>query len=352
MRNLRLEGRPLKRAVDVVRWLVASQGQEFAGAKWALGLRMSGATDAGVEREFDAGAFLRTHVMRPTWHFVCQEDIRWILALTAPRVNAMNAHQYRELALDASTLRKAHAVLGKTLEGGRQLTRHELREALARARIDVADGRRMAYILMHAELDALVCSGARRGKQFTYALLDERAPRARRLSRADAIVELAGRYFTTRGPATVGDFAKWSGLAATDARAGLEAVSSKLRREVVGGQTYWAAGSPPRARRGPPIAHLLSIYDEYVSSYKDRSAMASAEDGKRLVGMGNALGYVFLVDGRIAGTWSRALAPRSVRIQLTAFRKLTRAEQRAVVAAATRFTRFIGREHVLDLGLA
>jgi hypothetical protein len=107
LRNLRIEGRPLKRAVDVVQWLVASQAQDFAGAKWALGMRQRGATDSVVERAFNDGAILRTHMMRPTWHFVAQDDIRWMLALTAPRVHAVNGHRYRALELDDKTLKKA-----------------------------------------------------------------------------------------------------------------------------------------------------------------------------------------------------------------------------------------------------
>jgi hypothetical protein len=351
LRNQGIEGRPLKRAADVVRWLVASQAQDFAGAKWALGLRTAGATDAAVEKEVNDGAILRTHVMRPTWHFVTPEDIRWMLALTAPRVNAVNAHRYRQLELDAATFQKANAALTKALEGGRQLTRDELRQLLVRAGVAV-DGQRMAHILMRAELDARVCSGARRGKKFTYALLEERVPRARALSRDEALVELSDRYFASRGPATVQDFARWSGLTAADARNGLQAIQSRLRREVVDGKTYWSNGSAPTARRGPPRAHLLSIYDEYLSSYKDRSAICEPAHAKRFVGMGNAVAYVVVVDGKVIGTWRRTLEKRTVRIQVTPFRKLGGAEVRAVAAAAARFTHLLGRGHVLDLDIA
>jgi hypothetical protein len=333
----------------VVRWLVASQAQDFAGAKWALGLRTRGATDADVEREFNDGRILRTHLMRPTWHFVAQEDIRWMLALTSPRVHAVNAHRYRQLELDAATFRKSAAALGRSLAGGRQLTRTELGATLARAGIPAPSGQRLAYLMMAAELDGVVCSGARRGKQFTYALLDERTLRARSLAREEALVELASHYFRSRGPATAQDFAKWSGLSAADARNGVEAVRSKLRREVVGGTTYWSATSVTPRRRGPPAVQLLSIYDEYVSSYRDRSATCEPAAAKRLVGMGNALAYVVLVNGRIAGTWKRTLEKSTVRIEVTPFRKLRASERKALAAAATRFTRFHGRNRVTTL---
>ena len=350
LNNQRIDGRPLRRPIDVVRWLVASQAQDFAGAKWALGLRTSGATDTDVERAFNEGAILRTHMMRPTWHFVAQEDIRWMLALTAPRVHAVNAHYGRKLALDAATLKKAIAILTRALEGGHERTRDELRAALERARIGTEE-QRMAYILMHAELDAAICSGARRGKQFTYALLDERVPRAHGLSREDALAELAGRYFTSRGPATVHDFAKWSGLTIADARGGLEAAAPKLRRRIVDGTPYWSTVSASRARQ-PVRCHLLSIYDEYISSYRDRSAICEPAYANRMVGMGNALAYILILDGKIAGTWKRSLSTGSVYIKVTPFRKLSRADEHAVVEAATRFARFLGESHALDLDIA
>jgi hypothetical protein len=347
LRNQRIDGAPLKRPVDAVRWLVASQAQDYAGAKWALGLRTSGANDAAVERAFDDGAILRTHLMRPTWHFVTQEDIRWLLALTAPRVNALNAYQCRKLGLDGATLRKSTAILTRALEGGRELTRDELREHLSRARLGTEE-QRMAYMLMHAELDAAICSGARRGKQFTYALFDERAPRARVLSREAALAELADRYFVSRGPAKVQDFAKWSGLTVADAQRGLEAAAPKLRQRMIEGATYWSRGVLP-VGPSPARAHLLSIYDEYISSYRDRSAMGDPADAKKLVGMGNALAYVLIVDGRIAGTWRRSLSRKAVHLEVTPFRKLRRMDENAVLAAATRYVRFVGEDHALDL---
>jgi DNA glycosylase AlkZ-like len=352
LRSQRIEGPPLNRAVDVVRWLVASQAQDYAGAKWALGLRMREATDATVEKEFTDGAILRTHVIRPTWHFVAREDIRWLLTFTAPRVHAALAYRYRQLELDARTLRKANAALRRAFDGGRYLTREELRQVLGRARIGTLDGQRTAQILAHAELEALICSGPRRGKQFTYTLLDERAPDARTLSREDALVELSARYFASRGPATVHDFAKWSSLTVAEARSGVEAIRSKLRRELMDGRTYWSSRSARPARRGPPRAHLLSIYDEYISSYRDRGAICEPAHARRLVAMGNALAYVVVLDGRIAGTWSRTFEKQTVHVRVSPFRRLTRVERGAVVAAAERFTSFMGLEHRLDLMVA
>lgn len=156
----------------VVAWMGAVQSQDYVGAKWAVGQRMQGATDATLDRAFADGTILRTHIMRPTWHFVAPADIRWLLALTAPRVNATNAYYYRKFGLDDAILARSNAVLTSTLRGGAQRTRTELASVLQEAGI-ATDDLRLGLIIMHAELDAVICSGARRGKQFTYALLDE-----------------------------------------------------------------------------------------------------------------------------------------------------------------------------------
>lgn len=349
--NQLIDGRSRLGPVEVVRQLVASQAQDFAGAKWALGLRTRDAGDAVVEAAFNDGAILRTHVLRPTWHFVTPDDIRWLLALTGPRVAARSGPRLRQLGLDGATLKKATVAVVRALEASEHLTRDELRVALARAGVATPE-QRMAYILMHAELEAIICSGPRRGKQFTYALLDRRTPGARRLSRDDALAELSARYFASRGPATAHDFAKWSGLTIAQARAGIEAVGARLRRQEIDGIAHWSGRSPPNrlAAGRQPAAHLLSIYDEYLSSYRDRRAICDPAFAKRLVGKGSALTYVLIIDGRIAGSWRRSFKGRSVHLQLDLFRPLNAAERRAVKAAANRFVRFLGPDRVLDLG--
>src|SRR5215831_20269008 len=174
LQTQRLTGQPFDAAVDAVAWLGAVQSQDYAGAKWALGQRTRDVTDADLDRLVDAGAILRTHVMRPTWHFVLPDDMRWLLDLTAPRVKAILAHYDRQLEVDGDLLRRGHAVIETALRDGTYLTRGELAAALERAGIP-ADGQRLGRLIMHAELDGLIVSGPRRGKQLTYALLAERA---------------------------------------------------------------------------------------------------------------------------------------------------------------------------------
>ncbi len=226
----------------VVTWFGAVQAQDYAGAKWALGQRMRGATDDFIETCYNEGKILRTHVMRPTWHFVIPADIRWMLALTAPRVRAALSSMDGQLGLDRAIVKKSNALLTRALQGGKQLTRSELAPVLKAGGVST-EGLRLGHLMLHAELDAVICSGARKGKQFTYALLEERAPQAKRLEREEALLELTKRYFRSHGPATLKDYVWWSGLTTTDARKGMEAIRTEFEQEAISDQTYWF--SPP-----------------------------------------------------------------------------------------------------------
>jgi hypothetical protein len=339
---LRLVGPSLDTAAGAVEWLVAVQAQDYAAAKWSLGLRLGQASDALVERAFNDGAILRTHLLRPTWHFVAPADIRWLLALTAPRVHALNGTFYRRFGIDDEAVRRLHRALAEALQGGNALTREELRPVLEAAGLQVAGEQRMSYLLMRAELDGLICSGPRSGRQFTYALLEERAPPARPLSRDEALVELLRRYLRSRGPSTTHDFAKWSGLTLADTRAALAALRGALHSEAIGGQTYWFSPEPVPAPSATPTAFLLSIYDEYISSYRRSGAIVDEEHGARLEAMGNDLTAIVVVDGRIVGTWKRTLTAREVVVRLSCFAQLNQAQREALGGAVERFGTFLG----------
>ncbi|MFN8468391.1 MAG: winged helix DNA-binding domain-containing protein [Caldilineaceae bacterium] len=347
--NQRLLTSSFQQPVEVVQWLGAAQAQDFAGAKWSLGMRLDPAaaavSDAAVEQAFDAGTVLRTHVLRPTWHFVAPADIRWLLALTAPRVHLLNATYYRRVGLDDDLYARSREVMIRALAGSTYQTRDELRQALDAAHIAEDVELRMIYILIRAELDGLICSGPRRGKQFTYALLDERVPSTVPLGREEALAELVRRYYTSHGPATAYDLARWASLTLEDVRAGLAATSSHLQSEEVEGQTYWydstlPAAAAPSGRES--VAYLLSIYDEYVIGYKEWSAIASAEDAARLRALANDLTSVVLVDGRIVGTWKRAIDKRRATVTLRPLRPLEPEEMDAIAAAADRLGAFLG----------
>ncbi|GAB4417131.1 MAG: winged helix DNA-binding domain-containing protein [Anaerolineae bacterium] len=340
LNNQNLVGTALEKPEEVVARLGAVQAQEYAWAKWALGQRATGLTDAAVERAFNEGAILRTHVMRPTWHFVTPADIRWLLALTGPRVNVAMASNYRGLELDEATFARSNAVLAKALQGGKQLTRPELAAILQQAGIATADLLRFSHIMLRAELDAIVCSGVLRGKQHTYALLDERAPQAKTLERDEALAELTRRYFTSHGPATLADFGWWSGLTMAEARAGLEMAKPHLVQEVIDGQTYWLPSSPSPVNITSPTVHLLPAFDEYTVAYKDRQAVLDPAYPPQA--KSDILNPAIAVDGKIVGTWKRALKKETVMITTNFFTLLGPAETQAMAEAAQHYGAFLG----------
>lgn len=340
LHNQRLLQTDFSQPVDVVRWLGAVQSQDYAGGKWALGLRTLGLSDPDVDQAFADGSILRTHVLRPTWHFVTPQDIRWMLKLTAPRVQALMAYNDRQIELDQATLKKSNNVLEKTLRGGNQLTRAELASALQKNKINT-DELRLTHIVMHAELDGLICSGPRRGKQFTYALLEERVPQARVLEHEEATAELARRYFTSHGPATAKDFSWWSGLSAADVKLGLEVVKSEFEQEIVDGNPYWF--KPVKTgKRTESRAYFLPNYDEYTVGYTDRSAIFDEAHASKLDSRGSVLAqHVIMTAGGIAASWKRTLKKNSVAIEVTLFRTLTTTERTALKQAAQRYADFL-----------
>lgn len=342
LHNQCLSHNKLNEPADVVSWLGAVQAQDYAGAKWALGQRINNATDTAIEKAFNEGDILRTHMMRPTWHFVSPADIRWIQMLTAPRVHIGSGFMYRKLELDTAIVRKSYAVLEKVLQGRKYLTRSELASEFEKAGI-VAAGQRLGYFMMSAELDGVVCSGPRRGKQFTYALLEERVPAVKPLKRDEALAELVKRYFLTRGPATLQDFTWWSGLTMADARNGIEMVRSQFVSEVINGQTYWFAEASLPAKEKSPIAYLLPNYDEYFIGFKDRSAIGEIAKRAGIKGDDPALiAHIIILNGQIVGGWRRTLNKDDVLVETSLITRLTKTELEAVGNAAEHFGRYLG----------
>ena len=328
--NQKLSSSEFKKPADVVRWLGAVQAQDFNGAKWALALRMRAATDAAVEEAYNEGQILRTHLMRPTWHFVVPEDIRWLLQLTGPRVNVRCGPNYRKLELDNATFKRSNKTLTKALQGGKHLTRSALKNVLNHSGIAADDTVRMAHILVRAELDGVVCSGPRIGKQFTYALLEERTPATSSLTRDEALAKLTQRYFTSHGPATLQDFVWWSGLTVADARHGIELVDRHLRKQLIDEKAYL---SPQAMKTQKPkhSAHLLPAYDEYTVAYKDRQTIFARND---------LLGPIVIVEGRVVGTWKRT----NDKVALNVPANLKEPERLAITKATDRYAIFLNTQ--------
>jgi hypothetical protein len=265
-----------------------------------------------------------------------------MLALSAPRVHAVNGFMYRQQGLDQETIQKSYRVLENVLQGNRQLTRTELGSAFEKAGIKNAKGVRLAYIIMSAELDGIICSGARKGKQFTYALLEERAPKVRELKREEALAELTQRYFATRGPATLHDFTWWSGLTVAEAKEGMEAVKSRFGSEEIGGKDYWFDSSISPVKENPPTAHWLPNYDEYFIGLKDRSAIGEVIRKAGVRGDDPSfLANVIILDGQLVGGWKRVLKKNTVLVEFTLVVDLTKAQKHAIDRAASEYGEFL-----------
>jgi hypothetical protein len=343
----RLLGPRHKTAAGAVASLGAVQSQDYPGAKWAVGQRVAGATDAGIEAAFNRGDVVRVHALRPTWHFVAPADLRWIQALTGPRVQRILAVYDRQLGLDGRTLARAHRILERSLRDRAYKTRTELAAALKSGGVDAA-GQTLARIMGHAELIALVCSGPQRGRHATYALVDERVPPARPLDRDEALAELTRRYFSSHGPATVRDFVWWSGLTVKDTRAGLAMIGAVP--EDVDGLTLWDVPARLKVPVVTGLVHLLPNYDEYLVAYKDRQFVVPPSF-KTMVAEQRADVFANLVmaDGRLAGSWRRVVTDAHVKVSVTLHRPVTRITRRAIDAAAQALAEFHGRQAALEL---
>lgn len=323
---------------DVVRYMGAVQAQDYLGSLWAIGLRTRNATEVSVEQAIAEKAIIRTWPMRGTLHFVAPEDVRWMLALLAPRVIARSAYHYRQNNLDEATFSKSKKLFTRTLKGGKQFTRNEMYHVMEANNISTS-GQRGLHILGLLAQKGVLCFGPRKDRQQTFVLLDEWVPPSKPRQRDEALAELTRRYFTSHGPATLQDFAWWSGLTITDARAGLEMAKQHLEREDIDAGSYWFASSIPHSKVTVPAAFLLPAYDEYTVAYKDRSAIL---DPAYAVQSGSGIfSPVMIVNGKIAGTWKRSFGKGKVVIETIPFHPLTRAGVRAIDIAAGRYSEFV-----------
>lgn len=326
---------------EVVGWLGAVQAQDYLGALWAVGLRMRDTTETAIEQAIADKIIIRTWPMRGTLHFVAAADVRWMLALMTPRVIARSASRYRQLELDETVLGHSRDILIDALQGGKQLTRNALYQCLEAAQVPTT-GQRGIHILGYHAQAGLLCFGKREGKQPTFVLLDEWAPHAQPMDREAALAELTRRYFTGHGPATVQDCMWWSGLTATEVRAGLAMVKTHLIQTTVDDRTYWMSAEASATPTDMPDVYLLPGFDEYLLGYQDRSAVLNVLHKQRInPGSNGMFSPTIVSDGRVVGTWKRAFKKGGVVITPDAFAPLNEAEQYALTAAAHAYGRFL-----------
>jgi hypothetical protein len=337
----RVAGPRFEDAAAVVGSLGAVQAQDYLGSLWAIGLRTRAAAQADVERAVADGSIVRTWPMRGTLHFVPAADVRWMLKLLAGRARAAAAARHRELGLDEAAFTRSRHVLARALADG-PMTRDALYAALRGGGVPT-DGQRGIHILQWLAQDGFVCYAARQGKQQTFALLDAWVAPGRALGREEALAELALRYFGGHGPATLADFAWWSGLPAGAAREALELARPRLRRDDVAGVAFWRSATARRVRAAAPSARLLPAFDELLVGYRDRSATL---DPAYAEGVHALLTPTVVVNGRVVGTWARALRGDAVVVKGSFFERAGAGRQRAFAAAAEEYGRFLGRRVV------
>ncbi|MBX2906254.1 MAG: AlkZ family DNA glycosylase [Taibaiella sp.] len=330
-------------AREVVIHMGAIQAQDFSMSKWAVGVR-SGLSEEAVTQALEAGDLIRTHVLRPTWHLVAAGDVRWMLELTSPGVKRAFMGMSRTLGMDDKFLAESNKKIARLLCKGNAMTREEIMSGLKFSR-DIQNDIRPSLIMMNAEQDAVVCNGPMKGKDITYMLMDARVPEQEKLTRDEMLARLAYTYFNSHGPATVADFAWWSGLGVNDARRGAASVSAQLESATVDGLTwYFTDHGLPQKRE----VYLLPAFDEYLVSYKDREASIALSHQSKAFTKNGIFRPVIVDSGKVVGTWKREMSGNRGAIEATVFEDMAAAKYTAIMRRAAVFATFLQRELAVE----
>jgi hypothetical protein len=342
LRNQYINGSHLDEPAEVVRALGAVQAQDYYAALWAIGLRLRGVCEADVEQAIIQRRIVRTWPMRGTLHFVAAEDVRWLIALLAPRTLKRNAARLlRDFAIDPPLVRRASKIVKAALSGGRALTRAALYGELDAQGIETGQQRGL-HILWWLAHEGLICCGPRAGKQHTFVLLNEWVPASSSLTRAEALALLAQRYFAHHGPATLADFVWWSGLTVADANAGIEGARSQLSSEEENKTTWWSGTGAPRRTTRSAACQLLPVYDEYTVGYADRTAALGPVHEKHVAAGHGIFRAPIVFEGSIVGSWTREIRKDRVDIRVVALTRFDREQLRCIDEAAERYGEFLG----------
>lgn len=343
LHNQQIDGTTFKRAKDLVEWMGAMQAQDFSMAKWAIGARIPDSTNQKIEKTLRNGEIIRTHLLRPTWHFVSSADIYWILGLTAPHIKSQLRARHKQLELTETIVNKSKSIVEKALMGGNHLTREELMLQLGNAHI-ATDGQRAAHLMLVCELDGIVCSGVPKGKTQTYALLQERVPKPPTINRDEALAQLARRYFTSHGPATIQDFIWWSGLPVKDAKNALEMIKPDFVSEKTEQQTHWFTDSHQATQTNIGSTHLLPAFDEFIISYKDRSASIQEGNHKKAISDNGLFRPIVVVNGQVTGTWKRIQKEDKTVIETDYFQPNNLPAKELIKTASNRYSQFLNQK--------
>lgn len=316
--NQQIATRNIRNVKDLVAHLGAIQAQDYEMAKWAIALRIADAQITTIEQAINQREIFRTHILRPTWHIVSADDIRWMLAITAPNIKRTITSMMKKLEIDEPTLVKSMDIIQQVLANQNALTRPEIMEQLSQNGIKTND-LRSSHLMMYAELESIVCNGSWKGKQLSYLLLDEVVPNKQVLEKEEALALLAKKYFMSHGPASLQDYIWWSGLTVKDAKEGLELAKSVLQSIEVEGQTYWFQDLPEMTQEHLDAIYLLPAFDEFLVSYKDRTASIEAQFHPEAMTVNGIFKPIIVKNGQTIGTWKRYIQKDKAQVETTFF---------------------------------
>ena len=338
-----IAGTKFKSQKEIVGWMGAMQAQDFNMAKWAIGLRLNKATHAIIDAAIDSGEIIRTHLLRPTWHFVSAEDIYWMIGLTAPRIKSSMKGRNKQLELTDKIFEKSFTIIEKTLRDGNHLTRKELVSKLNKAKI-ATDNNRSSHILFSAELEGIICSGKMIGKQTSYALINERIPKTKVVKKEEALFMLAKKYFESHCPATFRDFVWWSGLSVADAKHAMEMVRKDFVSEKINSEEYLFSNSFSSLKELKETVFLLPAFDEFLISYKDRTAAIVLQHQEKAFSKNGIFWPVIVIDGKVEGIWKREIKKGTLIVETIFFDPKKKKPKDILKEAAVKLGNFLGYE--------
>lgn len=341
--NQQIAAKTYQNPKSILNYMGAMQAQDYHMAKWAIGSRIHKSTNKQIEDAINKGEIIRTHVLRPTWHFVSSDNIHWMLQLTAPQIKSTLKSRHKELELTDTILTKSNTIIEKALMGNKHLTREELKDTLTKTKI-ATDNNRLSHLLFWAELNSLICSGVIKENKQTYALLEERIPKTKKYGREESLKKLAHLYFSSHGPATLHDFVWWSGLSVTEARLALEMIKHNCVSQTIDAKTYWFLKNSSVPSQESSSVYLLPAFDEFIISYRDRSATLTIADHNKAVSNNGIFRPTIVINGSVTGLWKRTEKKEKLLIETAFFRAHTKAEKNLIEEAAETIGQFLSKE--------
>lgn len=332
---------------EIVKHMGAIQAQDYSMAKWAIGSRCD-ATEAAIEEAINSAKIIRTHILRPTWHFVSADDIYWMLDVSAPQVKRFTASAGKKYDYDAKKLDQTNSKIEKLLSGNNHLTREEIMQELGIKKTSNEDFL-SAALMMNAELDGLVCNGRMKGKQITYALLEERVPKPKsKLTKEEGLAKLALKYFVSHGPATLHDFSWWSGFPPTICQNAINAIKLQLYSVAIDNQIFWFGNDSSDETNFRESVHFLPAFDEILIAYKTREVSVLQEHQSKTFTNNGIFKPIILENSKVIGMWKRTIKKNHAKIE-TQFFNETESHKKAIIFEGIKaFENYLGTKILIE----